>query len=108
MEAAVTLYLLKALGADFVWMANPIIYEENYIDMVHCTSPRKACGAELSYRLLRHHESGRGVFPRSSSSRRTKRSHLPESVTILTEMMIETGKNKPYYKSPNLPYTNSR
>ncbi len=99
LEAAVTLYLLKALGADFVWMANPIIYEENYIDMVHCTSPRKACGAELSYRLLRHHESGRGVSPEV---------RLPEEQTVtlarignnLTEMMIETGKTSRITKAP--------
>jgi hypothetical protein len=63
LDAAVTLYLLKALGADFVWIANPIIHAANCIDLAHCTAPRCACGGDLSYRLLRHHESGRGVAP---------------------------------------------
>lgn len=63
LDAAVTLFLLKALGADFVWIANPIIHEGGVIDLAHCTAPRCACGSELNYRLRRHHESGRGVAP---------------------------------------------
>lgn len=63
LDAAVTLFLMKSLGADFVWIANPIIYPDNYIDLAHCTAPRCACGNNLNYRLLRHHESGRGVAP---------------------------------------------
>jgi hypothetical protein len=63
LDAAVTLFLLKALGADFVWIANPIVHAENWMDLAHCTAPRCACGTPLPYRLLRHHESGRGVAP---------------------------------------------
>lgn len=63
LDAAVTLFLLKALGADFVWIANPIIHAGGVLDLAHCTAPRCACGTELSYRLKRHHESGRGVAP---------------------------------------------
>lgn len=63
LDAAVTLFLLKALGADFVWIANPIIHEGGVIDLAHCTAPRCACGSELNYRLRRHHESGKGVAP---------------------------------------------
>jgi hypothetical protein len=63
LDAAVTLFLLKALGADFVWIANPIIHSGNHIDLVHCTAPTCACGSPLSYSLMHHHESGRGVSP---------------------------------------------
>jgi len=63
LDAALTQHLLKALGAEFIWIANPIIYPGNAIDLVHCTAPVCACGAALPYRLLRHHESGRGVAP---------------------------------------------
>lgn len=64
LDAAVTLYLLKQLGADFVWIANPIIHPGCVIDLAHCTAPRRGCGQQLRYRLLRHHESGRGVSRR--------------------------------------------
>lgn len=63
LDAALTMTLLKALGADFVWIANPIIRPGGVVDLVHCTAPRCACGQQLSYRLMRHHESGRGVAP---------------------------------------------
>lgn len=63
MDAAVTLFLLKALGCDFVWIANPIIHPDGAVDLVHCTAPRQGCGGRFPYRLLRHHESGRGVSP---------------------------------------------
>jgi L-fucose isomerase-like protein len=63
LDAALTLFLLKALGADFVWIANPIIHQGDYLDLVHCTAPTCACGRDLPFRLRRHHESGRGVSP---------------------------------------------
>ena len=63
LDAAVTLFLLKALGADFVWIANPIIHAGGVVDLAHCTAPRCACGQALPYRLRRHHESGRGAAP---------------------------------------------
>ncbi len=63
LDAALTLYLLKSLGADFVWIANPIIHPDNVIDLAHCTAPTCACGAALPFKLMRHHESGRGVAP---------------------------------------------
>lgn len=63
LDAALTLYLLKAMGADFVWIGNPIIHSNNTIDLAHCTAPTCACGSQLKFRLLRHHESGRGVSP---------------------------------------------
>lgn len=63
LDSALTLFLLKAMGADFVWIANPIIHSDNTIDLVHCTAPTCACGSQLPFRLMRHHESGRGVSP---------------------------------------------
>lgn len=66
LDAAATLFLLKALGCDFVWIANPIIHPDGAVDLVHCTAPRQGCGGEFPYRLLRHHESGRGVSPEVS------------------------------------------
>ena len=63
LDAALTLYLLKAMGADFVWISNPIIHADNSIDLTHCTAPTCACGTALNYKLMRHHESGRGVSP---------------------------------------------
>lgn len=99
LDAAVTLYLLKALGADFVWIANPIIHAADCVDLAHCTAPRCACGGDLSYRLLRHHESGRGVAPEVV---------LPASrpVTLvriggdLTELCVHPGRTERAAKQP--------
>lgn len=63
LEAGVSQLLLKALGADFVWIGNPIIHADNTVDLVHCTAPTCACGSRLNFSLKRHHESGRGVAP---------------------------------------------
>lgn len=63
LEAGVTLFLLKALGADFVWIGNPVIHPDGYLDLVHCTAPVCGCGRLFEYQLTRHHESGRGVSP---------------------------------------------
>lgn len=63
LDAGLTLYLLKAMEADFVWIGNPIIHPDNIIDLAHCTAPTCACGAQLNFKLMRHHESGRGVSP---------------------------------------------
>ncbi|QQE11079.1 hypothetical protein JD969_16485 [Planctomycetota bacterium] len=63
LDAAVTLFLLKAMNADFVWIANPIIHPNNAIDFAHCTAPTCMGLKKLNYKLLRHHESGKGVAP---------------------------------------------
>ncbi|KAF0093059.1 MAG: hypothetical protein E1N59_3188 [Puniceicoccaceae bacterium 5H] len=63
LDAALTLFLLKSLGADFVWIANPIVHANNAVDLVHCTAPTCACHQDLKFSLMRHHESGRGVSP---------------------------------------------
>lgn len=63
LDSAVTLFALKSFGADFVWMGNPIIYDAPFIELAHCTAPRCACGTKLPYKLMRHHESGKGVAP---------------------------------------------
>jgi hypothetical protein len=63
LDAALTLFLLKAMGADFVWIANPIFHPDHTIDLAHCTAPTCACGKALPYKLMRHHESGKGVSP---------------------------------------------
>ena len=99
LDAAATLYLLKKLGADFVWIANPIVHAEDCIDLAHCTAPRRACGAALPYRLLRHHESGRGVAPEVA---------LPgeRAVTLarvganLTELCVHRGRTESVAKQP--------
>lgn len=99
LDAAVTLYLLKVLGADFVWIANPIIHAANCLDLAHCTAPRCGCGGDLSYRLLRHHESGRGVAPEVV---------LPAGrpVTLvrigadLTELCVHPGRTERAAKQP--------
>lgn len=99
LDAAVTLFLLKALGADFVWIANPIIHAADCVDLAHCTAPRCACGDTLSYRLLRHHESGRGVAPEVM---------LPtnQPVTLariganLTELCVHAGHAERVAKQP--------
>ncbi|MFC1564784.1 hypothetical protein ACFL6G_07590 [candidate division KSB1 bacterium] len=64
LDAAVSLFLLKALDEDFVWMGNPVIYEDNSLDITHCTAAFRCCGADLKYSLLPHHESGRSVAVR--------------------------------------------
>ena len=53
--------MLKALEADFVWIANPIVLNDHLVDLVHCTAPRYNGKKALPYRLLPHHESGEGV-----------------------------------------------
>ncbi len=63
LDAALTQLLLKASGADFVWIANPIIGSGKHIDLVHCTAPTCSCQGNFPFRLMRHHESGRGVAP---------------------------------------------
>jgi len=63
LDAGLTLFLLKSMGADFVWIGNPIIHPDNTIDLAHCTAPTCACGSQLNFKLMRHHESGRGVSP---------------------------------------------
>lgn len=63
LDAAVTMLLLRALGADFLWIANPVIHETNQVDLVHCTAPCSDGKESFDYDLLRHHESGRGVSP---------------------------------------------
>ncbi len=99
LDAAVTLFLMKALGADFIWMGNPIIYEEDSMDVVHCTAPCSACGKKLDYKLMRHHESGRGVSPEVVLP-------LNETVTFtrigngLKDIIIGTGTTM---KAPKLP-----
>ena len=57
LEAAVSLLLMKNLGNDFVWVANPIIRDNGIVDLVHCTAP---C-AQMLYKLLPHHETGCSV-----------------------------------------------
>jgi L-fucose isomerase-like protein len=63
LDAMLTLFLLKAMGSSFVWIGNPVIHADNWVDLVHCTAPVCACGRALPYRLMRHHESGKGVAP---------------------------------------------
>jgi hypothetical protein len=63
LDSAATLFLMKNLGADFVWIANPILHPGAHLELAHCTAPRCACAEKLPYRLMRHHESGRGVAP---------------------------------------------
>lgn len=99
LDAAATLYLLKALGADFVWIANPIIHAADCLDLAHCTAPRCACGGELSYRLLRHHESGRGVAPEVvlPSNRPVTLARLGAD---LTELCVHPGRVERVAKQP--------
>ena len=66
LDSAVTILLLKLIGKKFVWMANPIIHDDNYIDLVHCTAPRQLNEQIMKYNLLTHHESGKGVSPQVS------------------------------------------
>jgi L-fucose isomerase-like protein len=99
LDAAVTLYLLKKLGADFVWIANPIIHAADRLDLAHCTAPRCACGEALPYRLMRHHESGRGIAPEV---------RLPGDRTVtlarigadLTELCVHPGHTETVAKQP--------
>lgn len=99
LDAAVTLFLLRAMGADFVWIGNPIFHPGTMMELAHCTAPRCACGHALPYRLMRHHESGRGVAPEVS---------LPadEVVTLvrigdnLTKLALHGGRTRCIGKLP--------
>ena len=99
LDAAVTLFLLKRLGADFVWIANPIIHDSDCIDLAHCTAPRRACGALLPYRLLRHHESGRGIAPevRLPGERAVTLARIGAN---LTELCVHSGRTEAVEKQP--------
>lgn len=100
LEAAISLMLLKYLGNDFVWVANPIIRSNEVVDLVHCTAPTGACGAELRYRLLCHHETGLGAATEVA---------LPgsEDITMLrignklSEMVWHTGTTERIEKLPS-------
>ncbi len=61
LEAAVTMFLLKALGSEYVFMGNPIIYEDNRLDLVHCTTPVSIGSFKLHYRFMRHYESRKSI-----------------------------------------------
>lgn len=99
LDAMVTLYLLKHLGCDFVWIANPIIHPENFVDLAHCTAPRCACGEVLSYRLQRHHESGRGVAPevKLPGDREVTLARIGAN---LTELCVHPGTTESVPKQP--------
>ncbi len=99
LDAAVTLFLLKHLGADFVWIANPIIHPEDFVDLAHCTAPRCACGAPLPYRLLRHHESGRGIAPEVELPA-DREVTLARIGANLTELCIHSGLTEGVKKQP--------
>lgn len=99
LDAAVTLYLLKKLGADFVWIANPIIHAADCVDLAHCTAPRRACGEKLPYRLMRHHESGRGISPevRLPGGREVTLARIGAN---LTELCVHPGRTEGIAKQP--------
>jgi L-fucose isomerase-like protein len=99
LDAAVTLYLLKKLGADFVWIANPIIHTADCVDLAHCTAPRCACGEKLPYRLMRHHESGRGISPevRLPGERAVTLARIGAN---LTELCVHPGRTETVAKQP--------
>ncbi|MFA6286036.1 MAG: hypothetical protein WC661_01530 [Opitutaceae bacterium] len=99
LDAAVTLYLLKQLGADFVWIANPIIHASDCLDLAHCTAPRCACGEKLPYRLMRHHESGRGISPevRLPGERVVTLARIGAN---LTELCVHPGRTETVAKQP--------
>lgn len=99
LDAAVTLYLLKHLGADFVWVANPIVHAADVLDLAHCTAPRAACGQTLPYRLMRHHESGRGVAPevRLPGDRVVTLARIGAG---LTELCVHPGLTETVAKQP--------
>ncbi|HEY9248701.1 MAG TPA: hypothetical protein VIO38_06200, partial [Rariglobus sp.] len=99
LDAAVTLYLLKKLGSDFVWIANPIIHAADCVDLAHCTAPRCACGEKLPYRLMRHHESGRGISPevRLPGGRAVTLARIGAN---LTELCVHPGRTESMAKQP--------
>ena len=99
LDAAVTLFLLKSMGADFVWIGNPVIHQENFVDLVHCTAPTCACGLSLQYSLMRHHESGRGVSPEvalpSGQTASAVRMSVNERMIVCHVGMTEKGSKLP-------------
>lgn len=60
-DSAVTMFILKNLTDNGVWMANPNLLPDNSVNFVHCTAPINICGNNCIYRLRNHHESGIGV-----------------------------------------------
>ena len=97
LDAALTMLLMKNLGAENFWMGNPIIFPENEIQLVHCTSARKQGDVVFDYRLMPHHESGKGV---------SLDVQLPvgQEVTLarigndLSNILVCRGKTKPVAK----------
>jgi L-fucose isomerase-like protein len=61
LDAALTMMLARFLGVEHLWMGNPIIFPDNEIQLVHCTSARTDGERSLPCRLMAHHESGKGV-----------------------------------------------
>lgn len=63
LDAALTMLLVKNLGAKHFWMGNPIIFNDNSIQLVHCTASWHWGETDLSVTIKRHHESGVGAAP---------------------------------------------
>ncbi len=95
LDAAATLMLLKSMNREFVWVANPIIRSNDQVDLVHCTAPRCACGSMRPYRLLRHHESGKGVSPEVCLPDDAKEVTLVRIGNQLSEMVAHAGLSLP-------------
>lgn len=63
LDAAITMLILRTLGADYIWMGNPIIHRDNRLDLVHCSASMGTGVENFEYSLNSHHESGKGVSP---------------------------------------------
>jgi len=94
LDAAVTLRLVKNLGAKHAWMGNPIIFADNAVQLAHCTASWRWGDVDLPMEVKRHHESGIGASPSVT---------LPEGRSVvltriggdLSEMLIVPGLTQP-------------
>jgi len=64
LDSGLTLMLMKAISDKPGWMANPIVMDDNIVQLSHCSAPLNMNGKNKSEFVLRsHHESGIGVSP---------------------------------------------
>ena len=62
-DSAVTMLMMRALGAENPFMANPCLQADDTVNFAHCTAPLRVRGTLHDFVLRNHHETGVGASP---------------------------------------------
>jgi L-fucose isomerase-like protein len=63
-DSAVTMRMIRALGGDSPFMANPCLRPDGTVNFAHCTAPVRIRGERQRFWLYNHHETGVGASVR--------------------------------------------